>query len=86
LDLQTELELKTNMPDNDILAAILHILKGLPISWTSTHVRGHQDDMGKELSHFEQLNCKMDILAKQALASYQPTPVTPLEGEHTSCH
>jgi hypothetical protein len=38
LDLQTELELKTNMPDNDILAVILHILKGLPISWTSTHV------------------------------------------------
>jgi hypothetical protein len=42
------------MPENDILWAIHHKLKSLPISWQGIHVQGHQDDTGKELSQLEQ--------------------------------
>ncbi|MFN9979889.1 MAG: hypothetical protein ACK53Y_08250, partial [bacterium] len=61
--------LPTDYPDFDILGAILHLRKILPISISHRHVRGHQDEFLKELDDWATLNVQMDADAKQFLSN-----------------
>ena len=49
----------------DILWAIYKIRQNLPIEIAYQHVRGHQDETGRQLNLLETLNCIMDRKAKQ---------------------
>ena len=49
----------------DILWAIYKIRQNLPIKISYQHVKGHQDETGKQLNLLETLNCIMDRKAKQ---------------------
>ena len=48
----------------DLVNAIYHLLKSSPIEWIATHVDGHKDRVSSNLSLLEQLNVRMDTLAK----------------------
>jgi len=66
--------LTTDYPDYDILGAILHLRKILPISISHRHVKGHQDDLSKELDDWATLNVQMDADAKQFLSQARRQP------------
>jgi len=51
----------------DIISAIISIRERIRGTLVPTHVTGHQDDRGGELTHLEELNVKMDSLAKAIL-------------------
>ena len=66
--------IKLSHPNYDLLMAIRYALSRSKITWYAEHVRGNQDDKQpyEELTREEQLNCKMDKTAKQALLHLQP--------------
>jgi hypothetical protein len=51
----------------DLLSAIYSLLSASPLSWSSEHVKGHQDDhlLLRPLRQLEKLNVAMDSLAKR---------------------
>ena len=54
---------------SDITSAVVQVIKRLPIKINPRHIKGHQDDHNTfdNLSRLEQLNVRMDYLAKQAI-------------------
>jgi hypothetical protein len=61
--------LSLHTPDFDVLYAIRHNIQSSLISWSPTHVKGHQDEQVavSDLPRLAQLNCEMDALAKGTL-------------------
>jgi len=64
-----------SQPHHDLIHEIRRKLAASPITWTSRHVRGHQDKhvQFKHLDMWSQLNVEMDSLAKSYWNETQPT-------------
>ena len=66
----------------DIIQAIHHQIHRSPLTWTTKHVKGHQDDVKDTLTDWEQANVDVDLWAKAAREEIQSDiPQTRLPGE-----
>jgi hypothetical protein len=69
--LQTAFEqgtvLSTDIPDFDLVGAILHLRKTSQVTWTHRHIKGHQDNFSEVLDVWAQRNVQMDKKVKQHL-------------------
>jgi len=62
----------------DLISAIRHLRKSIPLKLTFEHVKGHQDQgIPTVLSRLASLNVQMDMAAKAKLLATRPT-----EGDH----
>ena len=56
--------IKSNMTNVDLLSIISDLWEASSFTIIKQHVYGHQDDSGKELTQLENLNCRVDLWAK----------------------
>ncbi len=66
--------LTTDIPDYDLVGAILHLRKTSKVAWLHRHVKGHQDDTSDDLDIWAQRNVQMDLKAKQHLPVARSSP------------
>ena len=57
----------TSSPSFDLISRILLLREQLQAQLIPTHVKGHQDNLRRPLTDLEQLNVRMDKLAKEIL-------------------
>ena len=63
-------KLSTSHPSFDLISAIKGYWNLLPFDCAAVHVRGHQDDVGRDLTRLEQMNVEMDEFAKSILQTF----------------
>ena len=57
--------MKSNMTNVDMLSIISDLWEDSSFSITKQHVYGHQDNIGRQLTQLEKLNCRVDLWAKE---------------------
>lgn len=66
--------LTTDIPDFDLVGAILHLRRTSQVTWAHRHVKGHQDNVSEVLDVWAQQNMQMDKKAKQHLSVVTTSP------------
>ena len=77
--------IKAKMKNADMLTIISALWKDSEFTITKQHVYGHQDDLGRKLTQLEQLNCRVDIWAKEIAQKQISGAIPKAEFTATTC-
>ena len=76
--------LKCNKKHIDLISIINDLWESAPFKIKKQHVYGHQDQVGRQLTTLESLNCRVDLLAKDIALHHIHLQAPPLIPAQTS--